>query len=364
VYAFDPDTAIFAALYLLPMVAAYRYGMRGAMVTMGVAAACYLVRDLWAAQHFGTDFLVVSVTFRMGIGFIIAAIAGAMADRYEDEHRVVLDSLVREQRAGAALRSLDQLRSTFLAAVSHELRTPLTSILGFSMTIQERAGELSPSTRVMLDQIVTESRHLERLLQDLLDIERMGRGSIAVEREEVDVAGLVRRVARRIEQRAGRSVVADADPCVGVVDAAKVERIVDNLLANAAKYSPDDRPIEVHVERSADGLVVVVEDHGSGVPEALRRTIFAPFERGTVTSTHQPGTGIGLSLVDRFARVHGGRAWVEDRETGSGASFRVYLPDGPAGTTLVTVMNEPWGHADLAPDHPARRRRGRRRADA
>src|SRR4051812_23709172 len=98
------------------------------MVALAVA---YSVREVWASRHFGFDLVLASISFRVGIGFLLAIVAGGMAERYEREPRRLVVALERERAVAAALRSLDELRSTFLAAVSHELRTPLTSILGF-----------------------------------------------------------------------------------------------------------------------------------------------------------------------------------------------------------------------------------------
>lgn len=350
IYAFDVETAIFATMYVVALEGAFRFGMRGALWTTAALTVGYVARDLWAQARYGTEFLTASVTFRMGICLLLASFAGAMAERYRREHRRVLEALDRERQAASALRSLDDLRSTFLAAVSHELRTPLTSILGFSLTMQDRSSELSSSSREMLDQVVGEAQHLERLLEDLLDIERMGRGSVSINRRSADVTQLVRQAAWNVAERAGRTVAIDVpeEAVMGVVDTQKVERIVDNLVGNAVKYSPEDSTVHVRVAREPRGVLVTVDDEGPGVPIEMQATIFEPFERGLLTSAHQPGTGIGLSLVDRFARLHGGRAWVESNggsEDRPGASFRVYLPDGPTGETAVTVAHEPWGGA-------------------
>jgi signal transduction histidine kinase len=99
---------------------------------------------------------------------------------------------------------------------------------------------------------------------------------------------------------------------------------VENLVRNAAKHTPPDTPIWVHVHDDAanGGVVVGVDDNGPGVPDDLKRSIFEPFHRGVTTAE---GSGIGLSLVTRFTELHGGRTWVEDR-VGGGAAFRVWLP--------------------------------------
>src|SRR5581483_11717316 len=104
-----------------------------------------------------------------------------------------------------------------------------------------------------------------------------------------------------------------------------VERIVDNLLANAARHTPTGSLVSLSVRRNGDGVLIAVEDDGPGVPDDLKERIFEIFDRGRADSAAVPGTGIGLSLVAQFAALHGGCAWVEDRP-GGGASFRVVLP--------------------------------------
>ncbi|HET6751501.1 MAG TPA: ATP-binding protein [Actinomycetes bacterium] len=105
-----------------------------------------------------------------------------------------------------------------------------------------------------------------------------------------------------------------------------VERMVENLLANAGRHTTPDTPVWVRVAHRGQGVLLAVEDAGAGVPRELQATLFEPFRQGPGMSAHAPGVGIGLSLVARFAELHGGRAWVQDRP-GGGASFRVLLPD-------------------------------------
>lgn len=116
---------------------------------------------------------------------------------------------------------------------------------------------------------------------------------------------------------------------VASVDGPKVERIVENLIGNAAKYSTG--PIAARVERAPAGVLITVDDEGPGVPDEAKDRIFEPFRRGPYVRVHAPGTGIGLALVARFAELHSGRAWVEDRSDG-GSSFRVFLPAGVQAT--------------------------------
>jgi two-component system sensor histidine kinase MtrB len=116
------------------------------------------------------------------------------------------------------------------------------------------------------------------------------------------------------------------EPVVAWVDPAKVERVVENLLTNAGRHTTPDTPVWVRVVRRDEGVLLTVEDAGGGVPRELRAALFEPFRQGPAAAAHAPGVGIGLSLVARFAELHGGRAWVQDRP-GGGASFQVLLPD-------------------------------------
>jgi two-component system, OmpR family, sensor histidine kinase KdpD len=175
---------------------------------------------------------------------------------------------------------------------------------------------------------VANAGKLDRLLADLLDLDRLSKGILAPRRSRTDLAALVDRLAHEWRQRSGRQLEVVAEPVVAWVDSAKMERMVENLLANADRHTTPDTPVWVKVARRDDGVLLAVEDAGSGVPRELRATLFEPFRRGPGAAAHAPGVGIGLSLVARFAELHGGRAWVQDRP-GGGASFQVLLPDSP-----------------------------------
>jgi PAS domain S-box-containing protein len=262
--------------------------------------------------------------------------------RAEDTLRQALErerqALERERQAAHQLRALDAMKNTFLDAVSHELRTPLATVIGIALTLKRAGSRLAEEDTVdLVDRLVANAGKLDRLLTDLLDLDRLSKGIVAPQRSRTDLAALVSRVATEWRQRSGRRLEVVVEPVVAWVDAAKVERVVENLLANAGRHTTPDTPVWVRVARRGEGVLLAVEDAGGGVPRELRAALFEPFRQGPGTHAHTPGVGIGLSLVARFAELHGGRAWVQDRP-GGGASFRVLLPD-PAQPAEVDGRN-------------------------
>jgi signal transduction histidine kinase len=225
------------------------------------------------------------------------------------------------------LRALDDLRRTFLHAVSHELRTPLTSVLGIALTLQRSDVELAGDEQAeLVGRLASNARRLDLLLRDLLDLDRLDRGILEPRLEPADVGALVSRMIFDMETLKPRRVHAQTPSVVIPIDPSKVERIVENLLANAVRHTPGDAAIWVGVAQVDDGAVISVEDDGPGVPEELRTRVFEPFQQAADGAAPSPGLGIGLSLVARFAELHRGRVWVEERP-GGGASFRIFLPD-------------------------------------
>jgi len=221
-------------------------------------------------------------------------------------------------------RRTETAREAFLHAVSHELRTPLTAVLGFASILDEHHGDrLDEQPRHLVSRIRASATKLDRLLTDLLDLDRLGRGVLAAQRREAELHDLVHHAVEGLPLD-GRQLIVRVEPAdlTAEVDRAQVERIVENLVVNAVRHTPKGSRIEVVATPSTNGVMIRVDDDGPGVPPELRDQIFEPFRRSEATTA--PGTGIGLSLVARFAELHGGRAWVEDRP-GGGASFRVVL---------------------------------------
>ena len=240
------------------------------------------------------------------------------------------DGLRRELAAADKLRALSDMKDTFLRAVSHDLRTPLTAMLGVAITLERTRLNLPREQALdLVGMLVEKTRKLERLLKDLLDLNRLEEGVLEPNRSLTDVRELVHRVVTEVDQLAGWPIDIEAEPIQAFIDGPKVERIVENLLLNTTRHTPPGTRVWVKALARGSDLELIVEDAGPGVPAELAGTIFEAFRRGGTsapTMAHHRGVGIGLSLVARFAALHGGHAWVDER-WGGGAAFHVLLPD-------------------------------------
>jgi PAS domain S-box-containing protein len=238
-------------------------------------------------------------------------------------------ALELERRAAEDMRRADEIKTTFLTAVSHDIRTPLAAILGNALTLEggDRLGITDEEKKQLIHGLAAKARRLNAIVTDLLDTERLARGVLEPKLQEIAVGRLISLLVWDSEAMAGRQVHVDARSASAWVDPQMVSRIVENLLTNAARHTPPECQVWVRVRPEGDDILIVVEDDGPGIPSEHRTSVFEPFEHGPMTTVHNPGVGVGLSLVARFAELHGGRAWVEDR-AGGGASFHVLIPRG------------------------------------
>jgi PAS domain S-box-containing protein len=283
-------------------------------------------RDLFAQRKDGTRVAVdISLSpVETDSGFLVFALMRDASERrrVEDALRTALD---REREATEDLRKLDRAKNAFLSAVSHELRTPLTAILGFAELLEEPNVRASDEmTSELVGRVRYSASRLNDLLGDLLDLDRLHRGIVEPRRRATSLRNLVVRALAGMEL-GPHPLSIEVDDAMVQVDPAQTERIVENLVSNAVRYTPPGTNIYLQANASPDGgVVLAVEDEGPGVPSELWTTIFEPFVRAD-TGTFTQGTGIGLALVDRFAKLHGGSASVGERP-GGGASFHVILP--------------------------------------
>lgn len=250
--------------------------------------------------------------------------------------------LLREERqARADAEEAVRAREDFMAIAAHELRTPLTPLkLQLQMLQRLLAAESDPSARGarkdllrLFESADRQVDRLTRLVNDLLDLSRLGRGRISLDREDVDLSELAREVAERYRAdwtRAGSTVVVKAArPVRGSFDRQRVEQVVVNLLANAVKYGAG-RPVDVVVAEQEGRATLTVRDRGIGISEEDQARIFERFARA-VSVKHFGGFGLGLYICREIVRAHAGAIRVESR-LGEGATFVIELPlVAPAG---------------------------------
>jgi signal transduction histidine kinase len=233
----------------------------------------------------------------------------------------------REQASVRRLRDLDHLKDAFLSTISHELRTPLTAISGFVRLLRDRWDQLREDQRKeFLDRVHGNTLSLGLLVDDLLDFARLERQALNAPPTPMD---LDQQVAKTLAQLApvlgSREVVSQLEPVRALANAGALERVLANLLTNAAKFSPADSCIVVSVRRQSDGAVVEVADQGAGIAAEDRERVFARFYRGESDAARGTrGAGIGLSVVRELVQQMGGSV--------------VAMPNTPRGTRMVVRL--------------------------
>jgi PAS domain S-box-containing protein len=254
------------------------------------------------------------------------------------EHELT-DALERERLQGERLAKLDALKNALLHTLSTELRAPLTGIQAGANALRRPDLALDGAeSHDLIQQMASRARRMERLLNDLVDLDRLGRRSVVANRLVQDVADVVRSGLEHCESIAGREVVLEVESITAAVDGAQVRRIVENLLDNTVRHTSKEATIWVRLSQTEDGIELAVEDDGPGIPAHVRRSMFEPFQPGASPggTTNPLQGGIGLSLVAGLAELHGGRAWVDDRE-GGGSSYRVLLPNAPLAEARASL---------------------------
>ncbi|MGN6113135.1 MAG: ATP-binding protein, partial [Luteimonas sp.] len=257
----------------------------------------------------------------------------------------------------SARRQVEKLKAEFVSTVSHELRTPLTSIRGaLGMLIGGMAGDVDPAARPLLEIAHKSCERLVRLINDLLDIEKLESGRLQLQMQPLQLRAVV---SQALEQNAAyareygvrfESRIDDGDAWIRG-DADRLAQVMANLLSNAAKHSPSGGVVEVDARR-VDGTVEIgVRDRGNGIPEEFRSHVFERFSQADASDARQRGgTGLGLAITKTLVEQHGGSIGFETA-TGQGTRFHFRLPTTPApaparpmedapGQPLVLVMDD------------------------
>ena len=231
------------------------------------------------------------------------------------------------------LTETERLRSALLSSVSHDLRTPLVSIIGSATGLASCDGALSSADRAQLVQtILEESERLNRFVQNLLDMTRLGYGALQPNREWVDLREIVGRalkqMARPLASLKVEVQIPDDLPLLHV-DPILIEQVLVNILDNAAKYSPAGGRIEIAAALDGEQVSVRVSDEGPGIPPEARDTVFDVFYRVRAGDKQAAGTGLGLSICRGLIEAHGGRIEALPGPGGRGTTIAFWLPVHP-----------------------------------
>jgi PAS domain S-box-containing protein len=283
--------------------------------------------ELNGVRKDGTEFAVeisLSPIVTDGGTLVMSAIRD-ISERKRIEHML--------QEKNAELHVVAQAKDRFLANMSHELRTPLNAIIGFAELMHNgKLGPVSEPHKEYLGDILSSARHLEHLINDVLDLAKVGAGKIDLQAEQIDLSrlvGEVRDALRSIAAKKNLSIELRVAPELRSIvgDSARIKQILYNYLSNALKFSPENGL--VHVRCKLDGesyFRIEVEDHGIGIAAHDLERLFVEFQQLDAGSAKRyQGTGLGLALTKRLAEAKGGHVEVRS-EPGHGSVFSVVLP--------------------------------------
>jgi len=236
-----------------------------------------------------------------------------------------------------ALKKLNQLKDEFVGLVSHELRTPLTVILGALSTIMTEGDKISRrEIKQLIGDAYFEAENLSDILANLLELARAQANRLQITMEQVDICEVINSaVSKMTEQSKTHSfLVGCKAPVIVTADRVRIQRILHNLLENAAKYSDPGTKIEIFARLDNGEVLIGVKDMGIGIPADLQGKLFEPFQRLEQPNIKATGTGLGLIVCRRLVEAHGGRMWLES-EPGEGSTFQFTLPLTGPGNNQV-----------------------------
>jgi signal transduction histidine kinase len=249
----------------------------------------------------------------------------------QERTRELATALAQLDLKSRELEAASHHKSEFLANMSHELRTPLNAISGFSQVLRrELVGEINEKQAEYLDDVLTASRHLLSLIDDVLDLAKVEAGQIELRVAPFSLFDVLEGGAVVVRERATRgdvrvSVTSDPGITTVVGDERRIRQVIFNLLSNAVKFTPAGGEVKVNAERVDGEIRISVRDTGPGISPEDQERIFQEFQQAEAGKEQREGTGLGLALSKRLVELHDGRIWV-DSKPGNGSTFTFTLP--------------------------------------
>jgi signal transduction histidine kinase len=333
------EIGIFPLVYLLflPLIwIALRIGPRG--MTLGTVLISLIAMG-GILRHQGPFFGVSPqadlLSLQLFIAFIVLIFLPfcSIVEEQKETSRTLFESVERLKQALARISSEDQAKNNFLAVLAHELRNPLAPIVSSLELIKIETNDKNENIQKLLGIIDTHMYTITVLLDDLLDVSRISRNKLKLQKESVELQSAVRHSLGTVDtiyksrnqalsvSLPERSIWLSADPV-------RLEQILVNLLSNAARYT--DPGGKISIEASVEGAIVrlTVKDNGSGIRTDMLKKIFEPFTQSPTNPRRTGGLGIGLSVTKRLVELHGGKIWAQSEGVGKGSAFIVTLPLG------------------------------------
>lgn len=249
--------------------------------------------------------------------------AASILERLELAH-MMSESQMREER--------EKLRAMLLSSVSHDLKTPLASIIG-SLSVYKRmkkSDRLVPEiAEELTDTALSEAQRLDSFISNILDMTRIESGDISFQAEWVDPMEPLKSVSKRLKNRLSEHDLQITGPDHDLeieIDLMMTEQVLQNILDNAAKYSPTGTVIKVICRADRKGFSYIIQDHGPGIPEENRQSVFDKYERLKQTDTKVAGTGLGLAIAKAIIEKQNGKIDLRNHEAG-GAEFTLFFPN-------------------------------------
>ncbi len=290
--------------------------------------------------------IISTEVFLIMIGVIFFLFSAVVEER-KRAARDLFSQLDRVRSLLDAAREEDKAKSNFIAVFAHELRNPLAPIVSAVEMLKLRWGT-NPEIADLVETIGDRTKTIVRLLDDLLDISRIAEGKLRLQKEFVELTSIIQKSILSIEpqikaREQSIQISLPSDRVVLHVDPVRIEQVVNNLLSNASKFTPNKGTIEISTVPRESVVDIVIKDSGVGIEPAMLPRIFEPFVQVESSKRMSEGLGIGLSLTQKLLEVHGGTIEAKSDGTGKGSTFIASLPTAPPApiSTLIHHTTQP-----------------------